>query len=214
MRWLLAILILAWSVVASAQECGNGTTEQGEECDDGNENSDTLQNHCRSNCTLPRCGDAVVDVSETCDDGNTSDGDVCSSDCKDSWEAKPSWYKENPGEIASEKPPLDPDIALQRAVLFTFYGPPGLGVLYGPSMGHFYAGETDRAIGMTLARTLVVGANIGASIALVNGKLSLNAFKVLSIASSLTLSGLVAADIIDAPKAARRANEKKKSDAR
>jgi len=205
----LIVFMMLWSAMASAQVCGDKVIDTGEQCDDGNENSDTLQNHCRGDCTLPRCGDAVVDVSEACDDGNTSDGDVCSSDCATSYQGKPSWHREEPTEPDPTKPLLDPDVALQRAVLVTFYGPPGLGFLYGPSMGHFYAGETDRAIGMTVARTLVIGANIGTSIAFVNGKLSLNAFRVLSIASSFALTGLVAADIIDAPKAVRRANEKR-----
>jgi len=63
--------------------CGNGEIDDGEECDDGPDNSDVLPDHCRQNCTLPRCGDGVVDPGEgeQCDDGNLVDGDGCDSDC-------------------------------------------------------------------------------------------------------------------------------------
>jgi cysteine-rich repeat protein len=63
--------------------CGNGEIDDGEECDDGPDNSDLLADHCRHDCTLPRCGDGVVDPGEgeECDDGNLVDGDGCDSDC-------------------------------------------------------------------------------------------------------------------------------------
>jgi hypothetical protein len=50
-------------------ECGNGEHEEGEECDDGDANSDTAPNACREDCTLPECGDGVVDdeYGEECD---------------------------------------------------------------------------------------------------------------------------------------------------
>jgi len=63
--------------------CGNGVIDDGEECDDGADNSSLLPDHCRQDCTLPRCGDGVVDPGEgeECDDGNLVDGDGCDSDC-------------------------------------------------------------------------------------------------------------------------------------
>ena len=50
--------------------CGNGTIDQGETCDAGEDNSDDTPNQCRSDCTQPSCGDGVVDTTygEECDD--------------------------------------------------------------------------------------------------------------------------------------------------
>lgn len=62
-------------------ECGNGTLEGGEECDDGEGNSDTEPNACRESCVLPYCGDGVVDAGEGCDDGNDIDDDECRNIC-------------------------------------------------------------------------------------------------------------------------------------
>lgn len=58
--------------------CGNGTTESGEECDDGNLAND---DGCQVNCRLPGCGDGVLTAPEECEDGNVTDGDGCSSGC-------------------------------------------------------------------------------------------------------------------------------------
>ncbi|MBI4518550.1 MAG: hypothetical protein HY699_22355 [Deltaproteobacteria bacterium] len=67
--------------------CGNGTVDAPEEeCDDGDDNSDTEANACRTDCTKPRCGDDVIDddpeFGESCDDGNTEGGDGCPADCR------------------------------------------------------------------------------------------------------------------------------------
>ncbi|MBL90239.1 MAG: hypothetical protein CMH56_00305 [Myxococcales bacterium] len=63
--------------------CGDSIvdTEDGEECDDGAENSNVTPDACRSNCMLPTCGDLVIDTGEICDDGNTEGGDGCRADC-------------------------------------------------------------------------------------------------------------------------------------
>ena len=37
--------------------CGNGEVEGLEECDEGEDNSDTVADACRTDCTLARCGD-------------------------------------------------------------------------------------------------------------------------------------------------------------
>lgn len=63
-------------------ECGNGTIEDGEQCDDG----DALSGDgCSSDCQLEEdeCGDGTLSAGEQCDDGNTSNGDGCSSACTD-----------------------------------------------------------------------------------------------------------------------------------
>jgi cysteine-rich repeat protein len=63
--------------------CGDGDAVFGfEECDDGEDNSDTVPDACRLNCLNPRCGDDVTDSSETCDDGNTTSCDGCSATCQ------------------------------------------------------------------------------------------------------------------------------------
>ena len=69
--------------VCISRDCGNGIPDELEECDWGQNNSDTLADSCRSNCIKPYCGDGVVDSRETCDDGNvTADGNGCSTDCQ------------------------------------------------------------------------------------------------------------------------------------
>jgi len=64
-------------------ECGNGTLEAGEQCDDG----DTVSGDgCSANCEEEdedECGDGDLGDNEECDDGNTLNGDGCSSDCEE-----------------------------------------------------------------------------------------------------------------------------------
>jgi cysteine-rich repeat protein len=62
--------------------CGDGFVGDGEICDDGDANSDTQPDACRTTCALAGCGDGVIDSGETCDDGNRVDGDECPFDCK------------------------------------------------------------------------------------------------------------------------------------
>ena len=71
----------AWTLVAcvdtAAGYCGDGHTDPGEECDDGNtDNTDA----CKNNCKLP-CGDGILDPGEQCDDGNHTSNDGCSATC-------------------------------------------------------------------------------------------------------------------------------------
>lgn len=47
--------------------CGDGILDEGEECDDGSDNSDTIADACRTDCLLPVCGDNVTDSGEECD---------------------------------------------------------------------------------------------------------------------------------------------------
>src|SRR5262249_42599341 len=47
--------------ICSQINCGNGTPEGAEECDEGAENSDTVPDACRTNCTRAGCGDGVID---------------------------------------------------------------------------------------------------------------------------------------------------------
>ncbi|HWB76870.1 MAG TPA: PQQ-binding-like beta-propeller repeat protein [Nannocystaceae bacterium] len=67
-------------VAMPTSECGNGSLEFGEDCDDG-KNGDP-DDGCTDDCTLPTCGDGWVQPSlgEACDAGKG--GDVfCGSEC-------------------------------------------------------------------------------------------------------------------------------------
>jgi cysteine-rich repeat protein len=70
----------------AAGVCGDGTVDEGEQCDDGANNDDEEPNACRTDCTRARCGDGVVDDgppnNENCDDGNQIEGDDCPASCK------------------------------------------------------------------------------------------------------------------------------------
>jgi fibro-slime domain-containing protein len=77
-------------------DCGNGTLQAGEGCDDGNVNDgdgcssvcsvETTENGwiCRTPgqpCTRNVCGDGVRGLKEACDDFNSRSGDGCSATC-------------------------------------------------------------------------------------------------------------------------------------
>jgi cysteine-rich repeat protein len=47
--------------------CGDNTVDTGEECDDGDMNSDIEIDACRMDCKQAYCGDNVVDTGEECD---------------------------------------------------------------------------------------------------------------------------------------------------
>ena len=58
--------------------CGDGVTDTGEECDDGNAIDG---DGCSRICALPGCGDGVAEGLEECDDGNLIDDDGCTNAC-------------------------------------------------------------------------------------------------------------------------------------
>lgn len=61
--------------------CGDGTVDEGEECDDGELNGDTKA--CLADCTKATCGDGKVQEGvEDCDDANFLTHDDCTNDCK------------------------------------------------------------------------------------------------------------------------------------
>ena len=57
---------------------GDGITDVGEACDDGNH---VDGDGCDSNCTVTACGNGIVTAGEQCDDGNVASGDCCSLAC-------------------------------------------------------------------------------------------------------------------------------------
>ena len=67
--------------------CGDGVTERGEQCDDGNSApfdgcfNCVNEPKCTSGACQPVCGDGKRYASEACDDGNARDGDGCSAKC-------------------------------------------------------------------------------------------------------------------------------------
>ena len=121
-----AVLILRCDVGLTAcdfgpeQVCGNGKTEAGETCDDGNTVAETCT-YGQTSCTVCNascqsaagvssyCGDGAVDAGdgETCDDGNTTGGDGCSASCGfetldvtlAEWNGQ---TQDNPGQNASD----------------------------------------------------------------------------------------------------------------
>lgn len=67
--------------------CGNGVIDPGEDCDNGDFNSDTKANACRKDCSSATCGDGVVDdqYGEECDDGDDNSDtrpNACRTNCK------------------------------------------------------------------------------------------------------------------------------------
>jgi len=59
-------------------DCGDGQTDPGEQCDDGNT---VACDGCSASCQLEVCGNGTVDCGEACDDGNVIDGDGCNATC-------------------------------------------------------------------------------------------------------------------------------------
>ncbi|RMD85463.1 MAG: hypothetical protein D6815_01775, partial [Candidatus Dadabacteria bacterium] len=66
-----------------APVCGDGVTDSGEECDDGNED---VSDACLPGCVAARCGDGYVQIGvEECDEGILNDDaepDHCRRDCR------------------------------------------------------------------------------------------------------------------------------------
>jgi cysteine-rich repeat protein len=61
--------------------CGNGSVELPEVCDDSN---NAAGDYCAPDCTsvTGACGDGTQQTNEACDDGNVINGDYCRADCE------------------------------------------------------------------------------------------------------------------------------------
>lgn len=93
--------------------CGDGEITGMEQCDDGDDNSSALADHCRDDCVSPSCGDGVVDSGELCDDGNLIDDDGCDAECQSA-----EWQPPNDtpgGGLDPERAPWAPSGCLCRA---------------------------------------------------------------------------------------------------
>ncbi|HKP60999.1 MAG TPA: hypothetical protein VJV78_29920 [Polyangiales bacterium] len=66
-------------------KCGDGQVDPGEECDEGEKNSDSTPDACRNNCLRAHCGDGVRDRDEGCDSPTGNDdrlANACRTSCK------------------------------------------------------------------------------------------------------------------------------------
>ncbi len=63
---------------ADDSRCGDGAVGPGEQCDDGNRESD---DGCDVNCQNTGCGNGVVNGDEECDVGDDNDDDRCDATC-------------------------------------------------------------------------------------------------------------------------------------
>jgi cysteine-rich repeat protein len=67
-------------IVTFVALCGNGTPENSEACDDGNQ---VEGDGCENNCIItPACGNNLVEAGEECDGGNNVPGDGCNEFCQ------------------------------------------------------------------------------------------------------------------------------------
>ena len=60
---------IAAPIFARSPRCGDGVTQEGEECDLGASNSATAM--LTAACRNAACGDGFVQANEACDDGNS-----------------------------------------------------------------------------------------------------------------------------------------------
>jgi cysteine-rich repeat protein len=67
--------------VCVCENCGDGTVDDDEDCDDGKDNG-TEESECSINCREIKCGDGKVQGDEECDDGNVKRLDGCDAMCK------------------------------------------------------------------------------------------------------------------------------------
>jgi cysteine-rich repeat protein len=83
----------------------------GEDCDEGEANSDSEPDACRTDCSLPRCGDGVHDQGEACDDGDGWGGDGCSDRCQEE-----GLLESEPNDESASATALDPDTTVWAAL--------------------------------------------------------------------------------------------------
>ncbi len=96
-------------IIVITTMCGNGTVDNGEQCDDGNK---TPGDGCSVICQIPAgwscsgspsvctmagvCGEGILGATEKCDDGNTTAGDGCAAN---SMGVDPGYECRGPGRL-------------------------------------------------------------------------------------------------------------------
>lgn len=95
---LLGLPLLACAPAPDPARCGDGRIDTGEECDNGDANTDTIADECRTDCRLAWCGDGVKDFHESCDDGNNDSGDGCNATCDKEGGATESEPNDSPAQ--------------------------------------------------------------------------------------------------------------------
>ncbi len=166
----------------------------------------------------PVCGNNIIEPPEQCDNGNTKSGDGCSADCqnetilydlfgKKKAPKTPEEQTEGPGATPKA---LDPNYAFRLSIVTTLFLTPGLGTIYGPSMGHFYAGEANHGLLTSVLRAGLIGGQVAIAVKSAKGEIDSQTALILSGAVGLTFSGLVGYDLLDGPRAVERALAKKK----
>jgi hypothetical protein len=75
----------AGTCVAPTGECGNGTVDAGEACDDSNAVTELCGSaaDCLADCSMAQasCGNGSADTGEACDDGDTDSMNACTTSC-------------------------------------------------------------------------------------------------------------------------------------
>jgi choice-of-anchor A domain-containing protein len=88
--------------------CGDGVTDVGEECDDGNASNGDA---CTTSCQVAECGDGYEQPGEECDDGNHYNNDACTNTCDD---ARCGDGYEQPGEECDDGNSSNNDVCTNK----------------------------------------------------------------------------------------------------
>ena len=98
----------------TVDSCGDGLTDPGEECDDGNGDD---HDGCRNTCELARCGDGVVWTGqEQCDDGDEDPANACTNECTIFVPECTSGMVLTPVDVVNPLPELGPVCNLEGAL--------------------------------------------------------------------------------------------------
>ncbi len=104
--------------------CGNGSLEDGEQCDDG----DNLSGDgCSKDCEIEEdeCGDSTLNAGEQCDDGNTQSGDGCDASCEVEGPSEAEQIDEYVEDLGTLNQPTPLDETPEGNPTNTSYGPYG-----------------------------------------------------------------------------------------
>jgi cysteine-rich repeat protein len=155
------------------------------------------------------CGNGVVEAGEFCDDGNLINDDNCASNCL--FGAPPQYAPPPPKDpyVSSSYPLISPGGAFGLSLVSTWL----LGGIT-PSLGHMYAADYKRAFtsyGIRAAGWVSLLAGIGLAFnASFNNSAVFGDGTGLLVLGGGAVLGTMVFDLVDAPLAAIRANQKGK----